>query len=224
MHGILDRTAFWPMRMKLIRMFIWRHSAHHNRYELSVHINDLTFISQICPTLTKNVEKPKRLVGIFGNNDMAFGTVSHKTHHVRRNDFNVFFPAVLSGGSSRPIRQIICERIKEYQASGCPINFLYAYSALVLYTVSSRSTALPVVETAFYSLILIRSRMVISRRRRSYPRGGFETMRVSPALMPIDTSRIKQFPYMILVMSFCWNWFVQTVIPLASYLRARRKS
>ena len=64
---------------------------------------------------------------------MAFGTIAHETHRLRRNAFNAFFSKASVRRLEPTIQQIIenlCAKIREYQALEKPVNVVHAYSAL----------------------------------------------------------------------------------------------
>jgi hypothetical protein len=104
-----------------------------NPYELSVHDADLDFMNRLYASVGKEVDKFWWSAGMFGNNDMTFGTIPHHLHKMRRAAFAKFLtPAYIR--KLEPVLQNLVnkmiDKISTEVQAGKQVNLVHAYSAL----------------------------------------------------------------------------------------------
>ena len=90
-------------------------------------------MNQLYPNVAKNVEKWAWSAIMFGSFDMAFSTVGHDLHRVRRRAFSKFF-SKQSIHQLEPTIQVIvdglCGQLEKYRESGKPVDLSIAYQAM----------------------------------------------------------------------------------------------
>ena len=102
-----------------------------NPYE--VHIGDPDFYDEVYSGPLKKRDKWYWFYKLFGTSSGMFATVPHDLHRLRRGALNPYFskqsvarlvPVILSRVDT------LCQRLREAQSSGNPVNLSVAYSAL----------------------------------------------------------------------------------------------
>lgn len=123
--------------------YTWEIKRMHDRYgpivritPYELHIDDPDFYNEINPAASvRKVEKYGPSARAFGGDFAAFGTVPHAHHRMRRAALNPFFskksvaelmPVIQSGING------LCERLREFRATGAPANIINAYSAMTV--------------------------------------------------------------------------------------------
>lgn len=104
-----------------------------NPYELSVSDPDLDFMNRLYPSVGKQVDKFWWSAGMFGNNEMSFGTVGHDLHKMRRAAFSKFFSPAYIRRLEPVLEDIVNKMIRNVTAdieAGKKVNLVHAFSAL----------------------------------------------------------------------------------------------
>jgi hypothetical protein len=90
-------------------------------------------MSKLYPSIGRDVDKFWWSAGMFGNNDMTFGTIGHNLHKMRRAAFAKF----LSPAYIRKLEPVLkglvnsmTAKIEEELDKGKTVNLVHAYSAL----------------------------------------------------------------------------------------------
>lgn len=176
--------------------YAWKIQEMHEIY-------DLDFMDKLYPTVTKNVEKWTWSAGMFGTNDMTFGTVGHTLHRRRRAAFSHFFSKA-SVRRLEPVVQsrvdVLCEKLSERMDTGSPVDMVHGYSAL---------TQDVITEYCF------------SNCRNILEMKDFSPWHYEFVQKPAEISHmIKQFPYMLPIISRLPDWCIRATSPLIAQLRA----
>ena len=104
-----------------------------NPYELSIHDTDLEFMNKLYASVGKEVDKFWWSAGMFGNNDMTFGTIPHHLHKMRRAAFAKFLSPAYIRKLEPVLQDLVTKMIDKIAAgveAGKPVNLVHAYSAL----------------------------------------------------------------------------------------------
>jgi hypothetical protein len=122
-----------------------------NPYELSVNDTDLDFMNSLYPSVGKEVDKfwwsgnqqsfvcyiivanSYHVAGMFGNNEMSFGTIPHHLHKMRRAAFNKLFSSTYIRRLEPTLKDLVnsmIETIANKLKAGEQVNLVHAYSAL----------------------------------------------------------------------------------------------
>ena len=102
-----------------------------NPYEL--HIDDPDFYDEVYSGPSKRTNKWDWSAKMFGNTLSMIGTVPHDLHRLRRAALNPYFSKQSVTHLEPVIKSLVdalCQRFREAQRSGEPINLGLAYSAL----------------------------------------------------------------------------------------------
>ena len=160
---------------------------------------------------------------MFGPNDMTFGTVGHMLHRRRRAAFSHFFSKA-SVRRLEPVVQslvdVLCEKLSERIDTGSPVDMVHAYSALtqdLLPSIASLIAGMYLRWKTFLRCITNSCRSQLRFLTCAIPLPRISAP-ISIACLP--NIRIKQFPYMLLIMNRLPDWWVRATSPLIALLRA----
>jgi len=165
-----------------------------NPYEL--HINDPDYYDEIYSGASKRRDKWGWSAKMFGNSLSMLGTVPHDHHRLRRSVLNPYF-SKRSVARLEPVIQSrvdsLCERFRELQKLGAPVNLGDAYSALTMDIITEYSFA------KSYGLL-------------AKPEFASEWAKVMMAAS--ESSHLnKQFGWLLPIMKLMPTWLVKLVNP-----------